>query len=95
MKSIMQEDCSRCYLCGRPPRQEHHVFGGANRRKSEKNGLKVKLCLECHIYGPEAVHTNQETMRRLRQEGQRAFERTHTRAEFISEFGKNYLQEDT
>lgn len=34
-RSIMQEDASICYLCGRPggfePLDKHHVFGGALR----------------------------------------------------------------
>lgn len=93
MKSIMQEDYRYCYLCGWPAKQEHHVFGGANRKKSEKYGLKVKLCVECHICGKDAVHNNEAIMQRLRQEGQRAFERNHTREQFMTEFGKNYLEE--
>ena len=56
-------------------------------------GLKVYLCLEHHISGKEAVHNNAEMMKVLRQDGQRAFEKTHTREEFMKLFGKNYLEE--
>ena len=38
----------RCFLCGRndtgDPLERHHIFGGANRKKSEKYGLVVYLC---------------------------------------------------
>lgn len=73
---------------------EHHIFGGFNRDKSEAEGLKVYLCLEHHISGKEAVHNNAELMRELRKDGQRAFEKTHTREEFMRLFGKNYLEEE-
>ena len=45
------------------------------------------------ISGKEAVHNNAEMMKVLRQDGQRAFEKTHTREEFMKLFGKNYLEE--
>ena len=39
----------RCWLCGRWGwLEEHHIFGGANRKKSEKYGLK-RLCLSFRI----------------------------------------------
>lgn len=60
-----------------------HIFGGSNRDKSEAEGLKVYLCLEHHISGKEAVHNNAEMMKVLRQDGQRAFEKTHTREELV------------
>lgn len=99
--SILQEKGSPCYLCMkmRPHYEwkravhEHHIFGGSNRDKSEAEGLKVYLCLEHHISGKEAVHNNAEMMKVLRQDGQRAFEKTHTREEFMKLFGKNYLEE--
>lgn len=72
---------------------EHHIFGGSNRDKSEAEGLKAYLCLDHHVNGKEAVHNNAELMRELRQDGQRAFEKTHTREEFMRLFGKNYLEE--
>ena len=100
--SILQEKGSPCYLCMkmRPHYEwqkvvhEHHIFGGSNRDKSEAEGLKVYLCLDHHINGKEAVHNNAGLMRELRQDGQRAFEKTHTREEFMKLFGKNYLEEE-
>ena len=34
-----------CWLCGRWGHlEEHHIFGGANRKKSTRYGLTVFLC---------------------------------------------------
>lgn len=91
MKSIMQQfKC--CYVCNRQTYlQEHHVFfGTANRKQSEKYGLKVWLCFEHHL-GNEGVHHNSDLNAWLKRKGQEVFEETHTREEFISIFGKNYL----
>lgn len=97
--SIMQEKNGTCYLCTLLHRdyrthsylEEHHIYGGPNRDKSETEGLKVYLCLRHHRTGQEAVHNNAEIMRLLRQQGQIAYERTHSREEFRKLFGKSYL----
>ena len=74
--SIMQVDTSRCYLCGGraeyyDPLDEHHVFEGALKTKSEKYGLLVRLHHnKCHIFGEEAVHKNAENNRALKAEAQ-------------------------
>lgn len=98
--SILQAKDGTCYLCAREGNlakqtvQEHHIFGGANRQISEAEGLKVYLCVRHHTEGKDAVHRNAEAMNRLRQEGQRAYEQTHTRQQFMAKFGRNYLEED-
>lgn len=88
----------KCWLCGRngsvDPLDKHHIFCGANRKKSEKYGLWVYLCHDrCHIFGPDSVHQNKETMDRLHQYGQRRAmqENGWTIDDFIKKFGKNYI----
>ena len=88
----------KCWLCGRngsvDPLDRHHIFGGPNRKKSEKYGLVVDLCHhDCHIFGPKAAHNNAETMQKLREYGQRKAmeENDWTTADFIREFDRNYL----
>lgn len=88
----------RCFLCGRNGSTDHldchHIFNGANKKKSEKYGLLVYLCHnDCHIFGREAVHNNAENMLKLKQYGQRKVmtEQGWTIEDFIREFGKNYL----
>lgn len=89
---------SECFLCGRNGSQDrldrHHIFGGANRKKSERYGLVVHLCHnDCHIFGETAVHKNAETMLALHQYGQRKAmqENGWSVEDFIKVFGKNYL----
>lgn len=87
-----------CWLCGRNGRGDrlelHHIFGGANRWKSEKYGLTVWLCGErCHRVKQYAVHQNADTMLLLHQYGQRKAmeEQSWDISKFIEVFGKNYL----
>ena len=72
--------------------EEHHAIPGtANRRISERYGLKVHLCRQHHREGPMAVHNNIEHMRLLRRKAQEAFEKTRSHKEWMEYFGKNYL----
>lgn len=90
-KSILQaERC--CYFCGRVNNLEvHHVFGGiANRPISERLGLKIYCCKNCHT-GKDGVQYNSEKNLLLKQDAQRAFEKTHPRSEWMELIGKNYL----
>ena len=87
-----------CWLCGAngcvDPLDKHHIFGGANRKKSDRMGLVVYLCHNrCHIFGKNAVHQNKETMLKLHKYGQQKamLENDWNTARFIAEFGKNYL----
>lgn len=93
MESIIQGK-KECYVCGAKARlQNHHcIYGTANRKLSEKYGLKVWLCLEHHTGGSGAVHFNKSLDLHIKQEAQKAFEKHHgNRNKFIRIFGKNYL----
>ena len=92
-KSIMQKDLSRCFLCGgMNGLEEHHIFGGPNRKWSEKYGLKVMLCgVECHRLGKHSAHMDRQTGDCLKRLGQIAFEARHSHEEFMEIFKKNYL----
>lgn len=100
-QSILHTKDGTCYLCIKlygDYRQhrvthEHHIYdGNPNRAISEAEGLKVYLCLSHHLNGSEAVHNNSKNMRLLQQEGQEAYERTHSREEFMELVGRNYLE---
>ena len=99
MKSIIQKDRDRCFLCGRrgtsvDPLDEHHVFFGPSRKKSEKYGLKVYLHHNsCHIFGKEAVHNNAENCRIIQKIAQEVAMEYYgiTVEEFIEIFGGNYV----
>lgn len=91
-KSIIQEDMSYCYLCGRQyGLEEHHVMSGyANRRLSEKYHLTVALCASCHR-GTEGAQYDGELNIRLRREAQEAFEKFYSHEMWMNLFKKNYL----
>lgn len=73
--------------------EEHHIFGGSRRKKSEKYGLVVDLCHACHNEPPRGAHHNKDTALYLHQWGQRKamLEQGWSTYDFIREFGKNYL----
>lgn len=98
MESIIQKDKSHCFICGMNTNLEpldcHHVFGGANRTKSEKYGLKVYIHhSRCHIFGENSVHKNAEVDRALKRIMQKKAMQHYGWSvdEFIEIFGKNYI----
>jgi hypothetical protein len=90
MKSIIQSE-RECFICGSPYVEEHHIFGGAYRKKSEQYGLKVFLCHCDHNEPPNGVHHNKSTMQYFHELGQKAFEKHYPDKDFRKEFGRNYL----
>lgn len=89
-KSIIQ-DTKRCYLCGNTQfLHNHHIFPGSRRQLSDRLGLTVYLCARCH----GIVHTDPQTIKRLQVIGQRKYEETHTREDFIRTFGKSFILEE-
>lgn len=97
--SILHQKDGTCYLCMKlkadyrkhPVVHEHHIYSGPNRKHSEAEGLKVYLCPDHHTVGAAAVHNNYQNMRILQQDGQRVYEKKHTRKEFMSLIGRNFL----
>ena len=81
-----------CYVCKRPNADLHHIFGGRNRQTSDRLGLTVYLCREHHREVHD--HPNHGLDMIIKRQGQREFEKTHTRHEFINTFGKSYILED-
>lgn len=91
-KSIIQINKEECYLCSGRASEEHHcIYGTANRKLSEKYGLKVYLCINCHRTGNKAVHKNYFTDIKLKQIAQKMFENKYSHEEYMQIFRKNYL----
>lgn len=78
--SIMTDDFEICYVCGRRASEIHHIQHGPDKKLSEKYGLMVPLCRECHS---KVHHQGGELDRILKQDAQRAFIRKY--------LGKCYL----
>ena len=85
----------KCWLCGKVGAVErHHIFGGSNRDKSERDGRVVLLCGDtCHRNGPRAAHQCAETALELKKYGERKWMYEHEAStdDFRREYGKNYL----
>ena len=83
----------KCFLCGCQATDRHHIFGGANRAKSEKDGLVVMLCRKCHNELHFGLHS-QGLMTKLRKYGQLKWEWEHPCKSFSDRYGYNYLDDD-
>ena len=91
-KSILTDNLEQCMMCGsRTWIEEHHVFGGADRKKSTKYKLLAPLCHYCHNEPPHGVHHNAKNRLKLEQAGQRAFNSHYPELDFMKIFGRNYL----
>ena len=94
--SLLQEDISCCYLCGRTDRKldRHEIFfGTAYRDKSKQDGLWVCLChVPCHE-GKDGAQYNREIRERLCREAQEKAMEVYgwTLDEWRQRYGKNWL----
>lgn len=95
LKSVLQNDLSKCYVTGSTPVAIHHIFPGtARRRKCERYGFIVALKPELHNMGNESVHANPNKGLdlELKQSAQRYYEAHYgKRMNFIYDFGRSYL----
>lgn len=91
MKSIIQEN-KECFVCKTTYNlHEHHIFyGTANRKQSEKYGMKVWLCGRHHNLSNEGVHFNRELDLQIKRMAQKKFEETYKDLDFIRIFGRSY-----
>ena len=91
-KSIVQRGDQRCFFCGKTVGLErHHILGGvANRPLSERWGLWVYCCHDCHT-GKDGVQYDRKKADSLKRLGQIAFEARHSHDEWMNIFKKNYI----
>ena len=93
VKSIIEgDDEEKCFLCGSygPIIDPHHIFGGPDRKVSDRYGLIVHLCRSCHDY----VHgkNGAATLNYLHTKGQMTYEeKIGNRDQFRKEFRGSYL----
>ena len=90
-KSILQSE-KECWFCGaQSGLEEHHIFAGvANRKISEKYGLKVWLCHRHHT-GDGGAQYNSELGDQLKRVAQEKFEALHGHGMWMQLIRKNYL----
>jgi len=90
--SIITEDWEHCFICGCSNNlQKHHVmFGTANRKQSEKYGLTIPLCMDCHL-GHKGIHNNNQLDIYIKMYAQIKFEINYSHELWVKVFMKNYL----
>ena len=90
-KSIIDgKENDTCFMCGDVAYHTHHLFGGPCRKASDKRGLTIRLCPDCHAY----LHSSRgaKTMKYLHELGQRTYEeKIGSREQFRQEFIRSYL----
>lgn len=90
--SVFTEDMDHCYFTGTAPVERHHIFGGVNRKNSEKYGFIVPLRPDIHPNGVYAGQSAKLIDLKLKTMAQEYFEREYgTRDDFRRIFGKSYL----
>lgn len=91
MKTVIQNR-KECIVCGSWTCDSHYIFHDVNNKSKDDYGLNVWLC-PSHLNGSNGIYGRfgHKLDLELKQLGQKAFEWTHTREEFIKEYGKSYL----
>lgn len=77
-KSVVTEYMEVCAMCGRTSECIHHlIFGTAGRELSEKDGLKLPLCDDCHNMGEKLrrIHENPAAEKLSKMLGQALWEK--------------------
>lgn len=95
MNSIIQQG-KYCYICGCNWKLElHHVFGGvAHRPISDREGLTVWLCANCHRTSNESVHLCREQDLIVKRKAQKKWLELHNNDmdQWFKLFHKSWLE---
>lgn len=92
-KSIL-DNCKVCFICGTTYNlHKHHIYGGANRNKSEKDGCWCYLCASHHNMSNKGVHFDRQRDLELKRTCQYIWQVKYKKTEedFIIEYGRSYL----
>ena len=89
--SIIQQDNSYCYVCGKGGNLEcHHVFNGtANRKKSDDDGAYIYVHHTCHMWLHNHPISNKTIKARCQKIWQEHYNKTTN--DFIKRYGKSYI----
>lgn len=89
--SILTDKVERCYYTGRPTTEVHHVMNGtAYRHKADEDGLYIYITRSRHDWLHNTPDGKKE-MKRLKKLAQIEYEKTHSHAEWMKRYGKNYV----
>lgn len=90
-KSVIQSNNDYCYVCGKPqPNDEHHIFNGPNRKKSDQDGMIIYVHRTCHTW----LHNHPISNLTFKRRAQKIWElKNGNREDFIKRYGKSYILE--
>lgn len=92
LKSVFTDDMEHCMYTGYAPVERHHIFGAANKERSEKYGFIAPLRPDLHPNGVFAGKDAKSVDLALKTKAQAYYEEHYgTREDFIKEFGKSWL----
>ena len=93
LTSVFTDDMDSCFFTGSHCVEPHHIFGGSNRKLSEKYGFVVPLRPDLHPNGASADPRHRKKIDdHLKKMAQEYFEANYgSREDFINTFGRNYL----
>jgi hypothetical protein len=90
--SVFTDDMDHCMFTGASPVERHHVYGGVNKKNSEKYGFIAPLRPDLHPNGVFAGKDAKEIDTYLKRKAQEYYEQNiGTREQFVAEFSKSYL----
>ena len=85
--SILTTDFTKCYICGKPKKEIHELYGGCNRQTSMKLGLCIPICRMCH----NKWEIDKEFRKKYQAIGRNKFIELYGYDKFMQEFKKSYL----
>lgn len=93
LTSVFTDNMDSCIFTGSYDVERHHIFGGSNRKLSEKYGFVVPLRYDLH---PNGARVNpkygQAVDTKLKRMAQEYFEANYgSREDFRQLFGRSYL----
>lgn len=92
LHSVFTDDMDHCMYTGTAPVERHHIFGGPNKKRSEKYGFIAPLRPDLHPNGVFAGQGAKAVDLALKMKAQTYYEEHYgTKEDFIREFGKSYL----
>lgn len=90
--SVFTDNMDCCIFTGSYIVERHHIFGGVNRKRSEKYGFVVPLRPDLHPNGVYFDRRNGDIDKVLKKMAQAYYESNiGTREQFRKEFGKSWL----
>ena len=87
--SIIYQDLTKCAECGSKIGHidKNEVYEGSKRSVSMENGFVVPFCIKCH----DRFHNDREFALKYKRMFQIAYEKKHSRQDFLNLIHRNYL----